>query len=108
MIAQMESQIQAPLFSVTITSSAFPVFQRSKTFKNGALSGHDLTHHFHDDRASISYSSASRSVQQSRPLQLFAAPPPPQQTLQHAPPQVREHAGSQAPPQRISTHHRHV
>ena len=51
--AQMESQIQAPLPSVAITS-AFPGFQRSMTYQNGTWTGHDLTHHFHDVRASIS------------------------------------------------------
>ena len=64
--AEMESQIQAPLLSVTITS-AFPGFQRSMTYQNGTWSCHVLTHHFHDDRASISYSSASRGVQQNDP-----------------------------------------
>ena len=53
MIAQMECQLQAPLSSVTITS-AFPGFQLSMTYQNGTWSGNDLTHHFHDDRASIS------------------------------------------------------
>ena len=95
---QMESQIQAPLLSVTITS-AFLGFQRSKTYQNGTWSGHDLTHHFHDDRAPISYSSVSRGVQQNRHLQLFAAPPLPQQTLQPAHLRAREPAGSPAPPQ---------
>ena len=52
-IAQMESQIHAPLLSDTITS-AFPGFQRSMTYKNDTSSGHDPTH-FHDDRASIFY-----------------------------------------------------
>ena len=43
-IAQMESQVQAPLLSISITSG-FPGFQRSMTFQNGVWSGHDLTHH---------------------------------------------------------------
>ena len=53
MIAQMESQTQAPLLSVTITS-VFPGFQRSMTFENGTWPGNGLTRHFHDDRMSIS------------------------------------------------------
>ena len=72
-LAQMESRVQAPLLSVTITS-AFPGFQRSMSYQNGTWSGHDLTHHFHDDCASISYSPANGGTQQNRPLQLFAAP----------------------------------
>ena len=44
-IAQMESQLQAPHLSVTITS-AFPGFQRSMSYQNGTWSGHDLTHRF--------------------------------------------------------------
>ena len=47
------------------------------TFQNGTSSGHDLTHHFHDDRTSISYSSANGGLQQNHPLQLFANSPPP-------------------------------
>ena len=102
MIAQMESQIQAPFLSVTITS-AFPGFQRSMTYQSGTWSGHDLTHHFHDHRASISYSSASRGVRQNRPRQLFAATAPPQQTLPTALAQARESASSPASSPRIPT-----
>ena len=64
-IAQMESQLQAPLLSVTITS-AFPGFRRSMSYQNGTWSGHDSTHHFHDDRASISYSSTNGGVQRNK------------------------------------------
>ena len=49
-------------------------------YRNGTWSGHDMTHHFHDARDSLSYSSVSGGVQQKRPLQRFAAPPPPRQT----------------------------
>ena len=38
-IAQMESQLQAPLLLVTKTS-AFPGFQRSMTYQNGTWSRH--------------------------------------------------------------------
>ena len=38
-IAQMESQMQAPLLSVTITSG-FPGFQRSMKLQNRPWSGH--------------------------------------------------------------------
>ena len=95
MLAQMESQTQASLLSVTITS-AFPGFQRSMTFQNGTWFVHDLTHHFHDDAASLSYSSASAGVQRSRPLQLFAAPPPSQQTHPITHSKARLPAGSPA------------
>ena len=64
------------------------------SYQNGTWSGHDLTHHFHDDRASISYSSTNGGMQQNRPLQLIAAPTVPQQPLQPPPPQVREPSGS--------------
>ena len=89
MIAKMESQLQDPLLSITITST-FPGFQRFMTYQNGNWSGHDFTHHLHDDRASTSYSSTSGGVQQNRPRQLFAAPAPPQQTPQPTLPQAKE------------------
>ena len=101
-IAQMESHIHAPLLSVTITS-AFPGFQRSMTYQNGRWTGHDQTHHFHDDRALISHSSSSGGVQQSRPLQHFAAPHSSQQSLKPAQTHTRKPAGSPAPPQRVPT-----
>ena len=70
MLTKMETHIQAPLLSVTLTS-AFPGFQRSMTFQNGTRSDHDLTHHSHDDGASILYGSASGVEQQKRPLRLY-------------------------------------
>ena len=98
MIAQMESQIQAPLLSVI---SAFSAFQRSMTFQHDTWSGHDVTHHFHDDHVSISYCSASGGVQQNGSLQFFATPPLTQPTLPTTQPQAREPAGSQASSQCI-------
>ena len=105
-IAQMESQLQAPLLTVTITS-AFPGFQRSMSYQNGsslklweAWSEHGLTHHFHDDRASISYSSTNGGMQHNRPLQLFATPTMPQQLPQSQLPQA---AGSSASSSRVPT-----
>ena len=68
-IAQMESQTQAPMLTISITSG-FPGFQRSMTFHEGVWFGHDLTHHFTDDRAAISYSLPSGGVHQTRSLQI--------------------------------------
>ena len=68
-LAQMESQEQAPLLTLTITP-AFPGFSRSMTYQNGVWSGHDLTHHFTDDRSSISYSPSNRGVEQNQSLRL--------------------------------------
>ena len=68
-IAQMESQIQAPMLTISITSG-FPGFQRSMTFQDGVWSGHDLTHHFTDDCAAISYSPANGGVHQTRSMQM--------------------------------------
>ena len=92
-ITQMKSRHQAPLLLATITS-AFPGFQRTMSYQNGTWSGHDLTHHFHDGRASISYSSTNGGLQQNCPLQLFAAPTLPQQPLESPPPQAGEPVGS--------------
>ena len=75
-IAQMESQVQAPMLTISITSG-FPGFQRSMTFQDGVWHGHDLTHHFTDDRAAISYSPANGGVRQARSLQIPSCPPPP-------------------------------
>ena len=75
-IAQMESQLQAPMLTISITSG-FPGFQRSMTYQDGVWHGHDLTHHFTDDRAAISYSPANGGVHQTRPLQIPSCPPPP-------------------------------
>ena len=75
-IAQMESQTQAPMLTISITSG-FPGFQRSMTFQEGVWFGHDLTHHFTDDRAAISYSLPSGGVHQTRSLQIPSCPPPP-------------------------------
>ena len=75
-IAQMESQLQAPMLTISITSG-FPGFQRSMTYQDGVWHGHDLTHHFTDDRAAISYSLANGGVHQTRPLQIPSCPPPP-------------------------------
>ena len=82
--------------SICMTSS-FLGFQRSMTFQNGVLSGHDLTHHFNDDRASISYSSASGGVPQNRLLQVRACPHPPPPPVTTSQPAVRagEPPGSQ-------------
>ena len=104
MIARMESQGQAPLLSVTITS-AFSSFQRLMTFQNGIWFGHDVTHHFNDDPVSISYSSTRKDVPQNRPLQLHATPPqvPPQPAMPAIQPQVREPAGSPEHPPRLPT-----
>ena len=68
-IAQMESQIQAPMLTLSITSG-FPGFKRSMTFQDGVWSGHDLTHHFTDDRAAISYSPANGGVHQTSSMQM--------------------------------------
>ena len=68
-IAQMESQTQAPMLTISITSG-FPGFQRSMTFQEGVWSGHDLTHHVTDDRAAISYSLANGGVHQTRSMQV--------------------------------------
>ena len=73
-IPQMESQIHAPMLTLSITSG-FSGFQRSMTFQDGVWSGHDLTHHFTDDRAAISYSSANGGVHQTRSMQLPSCPP---------------------------------
>ena len=75
-IAQMESQTQAPMLTISITSG-FPGFQRSMTFQEGVWFGHDLTHHFTDDRAAISYSLPSGGVHQTSSLQIPSCPPPP-------------------------------
>ena len=77
-IAQMESQIQAPMLTLSITSG-FPGFQRSMTFQDGVWSGHDLTHHFTDDRAAFSYSPANGGVHQTSSMQMppCSTPPPP-------------------------------
>ena len=75
-IAQIESQIQAPMPTISITSG-FPGFQRSMTFQDGVWSGHDLTHHFTDDRAAISYNSANGGVHQTRTMQVPSCPPLP-------------------------------
>ena len=75
-IAQMESQIQTPMLTISITSG-FPGFQRSMTFQDGVWSGHDLIHHFTDDRAAIFYSSANGGVHQTRSMQVPSCPPPP-------------------------------
>ena len=75
-IAQMESQTQAPMLTISITSG-FPGFQRSMTFHEGVWFGHDLTHHFTDDRAAISNSLPSGGVHQTRSLQIPSCPPPP-------------------------------
>ena len=78
-MAQMESQVQDPLLSISITSG-FPGIQRSMTFQNGMWSGDDLTHHFHDDKASISYNLSSGGIHQNQSLQIPAdapLPPPP-------------------------------
>ena len=75
-IAQMGSQVQTPLLSISIISG-FPGFQRSMTFQNVTWSGHDLTHHFHDDRASISYNPSSGGMHQKQSLQIPADPPLP-------------------------------
>ena len=75
-IAQMESQAQAPMLTISITSG-FPGFQRSMTFQDGVWCGHDLTHHFMDDRAAISYSPANGGVHQTKSLQIPSCPPPP-------------------------------
>ena len=85
-IARMESHFQAPLLSVTMTS-AFPGFQRSLSYQNGTWSGHDLTHHFHDDSESILNNSTNEGMQQNRPLQLIATPTMPQQLPHCQPPQ---------------------
>ena len=47
------------------------------TFHEGVWFGHDLTHHFTDDRAAISYSLPSGGVHQTRSLQIPSCPPPP-------------------------------
>ena len=73
-IAQIESQIQAPMLTISITSS-FPGFQQSMTFQDGVCSAHDLTHDFTDDRAAISYSSANGGVHQTRSMQVPSCPP---------------------------------
>ena len=88
----METQLQSPLLSVTITS-AFPGYQRSMRYQNGTWSGHNLTHHFNDDRASISHSSTNGGLPQNRPPRKFAALTLPQQPL---PPQAGLPAGSSA------------
>ena len=75
-LAQKESQIQAPMLTLSITSG-FPGFQRSMTFQDGVWSGHDLTHHFTDDRAAISYSPANGGVHQTISMQMPPCPPPP-------------------------------
>ena len=87
------------MVTVSITSG-FPGFQRSMTFQNGVLSGHDLTHHFTDDRASISYSSANGGVHQTRSLQVPPCSPPPPPPMSMPQPAVRagEPSGSQARP----------
>ena len=100
-IAQMESQIHAPMLTISITSG-FPGFQRSRTFQDGVWSGHDLTHHFTDDRAAISYSFANGVVHQTRSMQVPSCPPPPPPPPQSSMPQsdarAREPAGSSARP----------
>ena len=53
-LAQMQSQEQGPMLTVSFTAS-IPGYQRSMSLTNGVLSGHDLTHHFYDVRSSLSY-----------------------------------------------------
>ena len=65
-LTEMESQEQAPLMTLTITS-AFPGFSRYMMFRNGVWSGHDLAHHFTEDRSSISFSPTNRGVEQDQP-----------------------------------------
>ena len=54
-LGQMECQDQALQLTLTITS-AFPGFSRSMMLQHGVWSGHDLAHHFSDDRSSIFFS----------------------------------------------------
>ena len=98
-IAQMESRIQAAMLTISITSG-FPGFQRSMTFQDGVWSGHDPTHHFTDDRAAISYSSANGGVHQTRSMQVPPRPPPPPPPISVPQPTARagEPPGSQASP----------
>ena len=98
-IAQMELQIPAPMLTISITSG-FPGFQRSMTFQDGVWSGHDLTHHFTDDRAAISYSLANGGVHQTRSMQVPSCPPPPPPPTSVPQPAARagEPPGSQARP----------
>ena len=100
-IAQIESQIQAPMLTISITSG-FPGFQRSMTFQDGVWSGHDLTHHFTDDRAATSYTSANGGVHQTRTMQVPSCPPPPPPPPPTSNPEqnirAREPPGSPVPP----------
>ena len=75
-VAGVAAVIAQMLLSVTITSG-FPGFQRSMTFRNGTWSGHDLTYHFHNYRASIYHSPANGGVHLNRSLQVPVSPPPP-------------------------------
>ena len=95
-IAQMESQVHAPMLTISITSG-FPGFQRSMTFQDGVWHGHDLTHHFTDDRAAISYSPANGGVHQTRSLQIPSCPPPPPPPPPVSMPQTVVRARTSAP-----------
>ena len=95
-IAQMESQVQAPMLTISITSG-FPGFQRSMTYQDGVWHGHDLTHHFTDDRAAISYSPANGGVHQTRSLQIPSCPPPPPPPPPASTPQTVVRARTSAP-----------
>ena len=95
-IAQMESQLQAPMLTISITSG-FPGFQRSMTYQDGVWHGHDLTHHFTDDRAAISYSPANGGVHQTRSLQIPSCPPPPPPPPPASTPQAVVRARTPAP-----------
>ena len=100
LIAQMESKIQASMLTISITSGFFG-FQRSMTFQDGVWSGHDLTHHFTDDRAAISYSLAKGGVHQTRSMQVPSCPPPPPLppiTVPQPAARAAEHPGSQTRP----------
>ena len=95
-IAQMESQVQDPMLTISVTSG-FPGFQRPMTFQDGVWHGHDLTHHFTDDRAAISYSPANGGVHQTRSLQIPSCPPPPPPPPPVSMPQTVVRARTSAP-----------
>ena len=65
-------------------------------FQDGVWSGHDLTHHFTDDRAAISYSPANGGVHQTSSMQMPPCAPPPPIPVPRSAVRAGEPPGSQA------------
>ena len=98
--AQLQSQEQVPMLTISITAS-IPGYQRSLFFGNGVWSGYDLTHHFYDDRSSLSYGPPHNRKEQGQSLQLPSNPlPPPHSNVpwyqHHANPVLRVSLGPRA------------